>query len=181
MLDISKINDQAREVFDELVRLRPEWEPLTSNYQYLREPNDEPIPSDYGFIVSIPCPFPNNPPIVIEVLTIDLVWVTFGTPFEEFEMNYPFFEKSFWAQLWPTDVGRSANYITKEIIRYVDELMQEKLISAEWRRRKRSGWQCGLISEDTWKDFVRRVFFIRSVSWNGKFNRSFDGKWEWGT
>jgi len=190
MLDKSKLNKQALEVFQEMVKIRPEWEALTDNFQFTYGPEEKPHTKTEGFKITIHCPFTGNPPIEIEVQDIDSVWVTFGLPFEEFDMNYPFYEKSFWTQLWisaqaahieTTEEGRSANYITKEIIKCVDELMQEKLISAEWRTKRKSGWQCGLIKVDYYQELTHRVYFIRSVSWAGNFNRSFDGKWEWGT
>ena len=190
MLDKSKLNKQAFQVFKELVKIRPEWEALTNNFQFTYGPVEKPHTKTEGFKITIPCPFLGNPPIEIEVENIDLVQVTFGLPFEEFDMNYPFYEKSLWTQLWISaqtehiktpEEGRSSNYITKEIIKCVDELMQEKLISAEWRTKRKSGWQCGLIKVDYYQELTHRVYFIRSVSWSGNFNRSFDGKWEWGT
>ena len=190
MIDKSRLNKQALKVFEELIKAQPGWKSLTTNFQFTYGPDDKPHTISDGFKISILCPFAGNPPIEIEVDEIDSVCVKFGLPFEEFDMHYPYYEKPKLLQIWislqeahieTTIEGRSANYIAKKIIECVEDLMKEKLISAEWKTKKKSSWQCGLVYIDYYQELENRVYFLRSVSWNGTYNRSFEGKWEWGT
>jgi hypothetical protein len=160
MVDKTKLDKDALELFKQLVEVHPEWENLASNDQYVRAKTmfGGQLPPLEGFRIEIPCPFTGNPPLELTAYDPYVCDLNFGLPFKVFEE--------------PT---------IDEICEYIDEIRTEELIAAEWRNREGSLWQCGLISVNEWKLREARVHLLRSVSWAGTYNLLFSGTWEWGS
>ena len=66
----------------------------------------------------------------------------------------------------------------------VKKIMDEQLISAEWKTDKRkffsnkTKWETGIINRETLEKIKVRYEIIRSVSWKGSYNCNYNGQWE---
>lgn len=168
MIEKNKLDDYALLLFEEIVQRHPDWSKFAEN----GNPD-----FDNGFTISIDSPVEDNPPLEImcgsdpEALVIG-----YGCNYLD-NYDFPRFKNP--AMFYP-----NIDEVADTIDELVKIIMDEQLISAEWKTDKRklfsnkTKWERGLINRETFEKIKARYEIIRSVSWKGSFNFNYNGHWE---